>query len=97
MRWLAAGLSAQDAGLCAGSAARRLALLLCTCSASRGQRGVQGALKGWVPLCEAIVSWHIMRCDGLRHDLMSLMQAFKANLAKVSSYLSCCRTVVEAG
>ena len=44
---------------------------------------LQGALKGWVPLCEAIVSWHIIRCDGLRHDLMQLMHAFKSNLAKV--------------
>ena len=49
----------------------------------------QGALKGWVPLCEAIVSWHIIRCDGLRHDLMQLMQAFKANLVKARPFGGC--------
>ena len=49
----------------------------------------QGALKGWVPLCEALVSWHIIRCDGLRHDLIQLMQAFKGNLAKVRLLRDC--------
>ena len=46
-------------------------------------RFVQGALKGWVPLCEAIVSWHVIRCEGLHHELAQLLQAFQGNLAKV--------------
>ena len=46
-------------------------------------QALQGALKGWVPLCEAIVSWHAIRCEGLRHELAQLMQAYQGNLAKV--------------
>ena len=49
--------------------------------------GLQGALKGWVPLCEAIVSWHAIRCEGLRHELAQIMQAFQGNLAKVGLLL----------
>lgn len=44
---------------------------------------VQGALSGFVPLCEAIASWHIIRCDGLRHELIQLMQLYRNNLAQV--------------
>ena len=46
---------------------------------------MQGALSGFVPLCEAITSWHIIRCDGLRHELIQLMHLFRTNLAQVLS------------
>lgn len=45
-----------------------------------------GALSGFVPLCEAIASWHIIRCDGLRHELIQLMQLYRNNLAQLNQW-----------
>ena len=55
----------------------------CTVVGSAPSPLYQGALNGFVPLCEAIASWHIIRCDGLRHELIQLIQLYRTNLIQV--------------
>ncbi|GAB4816534.1 hypothetical protein N2152v2_003580 [Parachlorella kessleri] len=46
----------------------------------------QGALPSFVPLCEALVSWKHIGCEGLRNDLIQLMQVSSAIQAGVRAY-----------
>jgi hypothetical protein len=42
----------------------------------------QGALGSFGPLCEAITSWRVVRCEGSSNQLIQLMQLYRENLAK---------------
>ena len=44
---------------------------------------VQGGLRAFTPLCEAIVSWRQIQCEGLSNEIVQLMQLYKQNLAPV--------------
>ena len=43
-------------------------------------------MRAFTPLCEAIVSWRQLHCEGLQNQIIQLMQLYKQNLAAVSPY-----------
>lgn len=46
----------------------------------------QGALGGFAKLCEAIVSWHSLRCEGLANELVQIMRLYKTTLESVGQW-----------
>lgn len=48
---------------------------------------VQGALGAFGSVCEAIVSWRHIRCEGLRNEISQLMSAYKHELQSVRALL----------
>lgn len=47
----------------------------------------QGALGAFGSVCEAIVSWRHIRCEGLRNEISQLMSAYKHELQSVRALL----------
>jgi len=46
---------------------------------------LQGALRAFTSLCEAITSWKVIQCEGLSNEIVHLMQLYKQNFQSVSS------------
>ena len=47
----------------------------------------QGAAVAFTSLCEAVVSWQLIRHEGLRAKITRIMQMYKAKLVRCMSYL----------
>ena len=50
-------------------------------------RAVQGAVRAFTPLCEAVTSWRQIQCEGLNNEIIQLMQLYKQNFAPVGCTL----------
>ena len=48
---------------------------------------VQGAVRAFTPLCEAVTSWRQIQCEGLSNEIIQLMQLYKQNFAPVGCTL----------
>ncbi|KAK9804853.1 hypothetical protein WJX72_008726 [[Myrmecia] bisecta] len=46
----------------------------------------QGALPSFTSLCEAIVSWRMIRCEGLRNEISQMMQLYKQSLTAIGQW-----------
>jgi hypothetical protein len=46
----------------------------------------QGALGGFSKVCEAIVSWHALHCEGLANELVQIMCLYKQRLESVGQW-----------
>lgn len=45
---------------------------------------MQGAVRSFSQLCEAVTSWRQIQCEGLRNEIVQLLQLYKQNLEPVS-------------
>lgn len=45
-----------------------------------------GTIGAFVPLCEAVVSWRAIGCEGLRNELTQLMQGYKQQLLALGQW-----------
>ena len=53
-------------------------------------------MRGFTQLCEAITSWRQIHCDGLRHELIHIMQLYKQTLAPVRMFKALSRDSIKA-